>query len=64
MYDGGRIRLAAIHSAKSAADGTAKTILYRLGLPALIVHRLYVEVVLRDGLDEHIERGEGGSATN
>ena len=34
---------------------------YRFGLLALLVHRLNMEVVPRDGLDECIERGvEGG----
>ena len=37
-----------------------KTMLYRLGLPALLVHRPNIVVVLRDGPDERNGRGVGG----
>ena len=59
MYDGGRIRLAATHAAKSTAHGTVKTMPYRFGLLALLVQRLNMEVVLRDGLHKRNERGDG-----
>ena len=63
MYDGVKVRLAARTAAESAADETVRTMRYRFGLPALLVDRLDMEVVPRDGLDECIERGvDGGGA--
>ena len=59
MYDGAKIRMEARIAAKSIADGTVKTTPYGFGRPALLVHRLDMEVVLRDGMDERIERGDG-----
>ena len=42
---------------KSAADETVKTMPYRFGLPALLIHRLNTEAVLRHGLDKRNEQG-------